>query len=83
MVPCGQPFAKKGPPMRSVLDFSESPFIPLHRLVVLRLSEWISYILTVVPPRSPRSLPEIICGCLISPKGWVTCALNTISLRSH
>ncbi|MDD2765999.1 MAG: hypothetical protein PHE83_18710, partial [Opitutaceae bacterium] len=63
MVPCGRPFAKKGRPMRSALGFSESPFMPLHRLIVLCLSEWISYFFTVVPPRSRRSLPELICGC--------------------
>ncbi|OFC36764.1 hypothetical protein BAE29_06310 [Acidithiobacillus caldus] len=55
--------------------------MPFHRLVALRLSEWISYFLTVVPPRSRRSFLELLCGCLISPEGWVTRALSSISLR--
>lgn len=57
--------------------------MPFHRLVSLRLSEWISYFLTVVPPRSRRSFLELLCGCLISPEGWVTRALSSISLRCH
>ena len=57
--------------------------MPFHRLVALRLSEWISYFLTVVPPRSRRSFLELLCGCLISPEGWVTRALSSISLRCH
>ncbi len=54
-----------------------------HRLVSLRLSEWIPYFLTVVPPRSRRSFLELLCGSLISPEGWVTRALCSISLRCH
>ena len=54
-----------------------------HRLVVLRLSGWISYFLTVVPPRSRRSFVELLCGCLISPEGWVTRTISGISLRCH
>ncbi len=57
--------------------------MPFHRLVALRLSEWISCFLTVVPPRSRRSFLELLCGCLISPEGWVTRALSNISLRCH
>ena len=57
--------------------------MPFHRLVALRLSEWVSYFLTVVPPRSRRSFLELLCGCLISPEGWVTRALGSISLRGH
>ena len=57
--------------------------MPFHRLVSLRLSEWISYFLTVVPPRSRRSFLELLCGCLISPEGWVTRALSRISLRCY
>ena len=54
-----------------------------QRLVTLRLSEWISYFLAAVPPRSRRSFLELLCGCLISPDGWVTRALSHISLRCH
>ncbi|MDD3761600.1 MAG: transposase [Acidithiobacillus sp.] len=57
--------------------------MPFLRLVALRLSEWISYFLTVVPPRSRRTFLELLCGCLISPESWVTRALSSISLRSH
>nr|WP_278667084.1 transposase [Acidithiobacillus ferriphilus] len=57
--------------------------MPFHRLVTLRLSEWISYFLAVVPPRSRRSFLELLCGCLVSPEGWVTRALSSISLRCH
>ncbi|MBN6740579.1 hypothetical protein JKG47_08560 [Acidithiobacillus sp. MC6.1] len=57
--------------------------MPFHRLVALRLSEWISYFLTVVPPRSRRSFLELLCGCLVSPEGWVTRALSSISFRCH
>ncbi|WP_010637808.1 transposase [Acidithiobacillus thiooxidans] len=54
-----------------------------QRLVTFRLSEWISYFLAAVPPRSRRSFLELLCGCLISPDGWVTRALSHISLRCH
>jgi hypothetical protein len=57
--------------------------MPFHRLVALRLSEWISCFLEVVPPRSRRSFLELLCGCLISPEGWVTRVLSNISLRCH
>ncbi|MDA8153916.1 MAG: transposase [Acidithiobacillus sp.] len=36
-----------------------------------------------MPPRSRRSFLELLCGCLISPDGWVTRALSHISLRCH
>ncbi|QFX96469.1 IS701 family transposase [Acidithiobacillus thiooxidans] len=54
-----------------------------QRLVTLRLSEWITYFLAAVPPRSRRSFLELLCGCLISPDGWVTRALSHILLRCH
>jgi hypothetical protein len=54
-----------------------------YRLVVFHLSEWISHFLAVVPPRSRRSFLELICGCLISPDGWVTRAIGSISPRGH
>ena len=57
--------------------------MPFHRLIALRLSEWISFFLEIVPPRSRRSFLELLCGCLISPEGWVTRALSNISLRCH
>ena len=57
--------------------------MPFHRLVALRLSEWVSCFLEVVPPRSRRSFLELLCGCLISPEGWVTRVLSNLSLRCH
>ena len=55
----------------------------LHRLIILRLSEWISFFLEVVPPRSRRSFVELLCGCLISSEGWVTRSIDSITRHSH
>lgn len=57
--------------------------MPFHRLIIRRLSEWISCFLEVVPPRSRRTFLELLCGCLISPEGWVTRAIGSITRRSH
>jgi hypothetical protein len=37
----------------------------------LCLSSWITHLLTAVPPRSRATFVELLCGCLISPEGWV------------
>ncbi len=71
--------------MRSVLRFSV--LLPCFFIVSLpsawRLSKWISYFLTVVPPRSRRNFLELLCGCLISPEDWVSLVLSSISFRCH
>jgi hypothetical protein len=47
------------------------------------LSIWITHLLTAVPPRSRATFIELLCGCLISPEGWVTRAISAITRRSH
>ena len=44
--------------------------------VCLLLSEWISFLLVAVPPRSRRTFVELLIGCLLNPEGWVTRALR-------
>jgi len=45
------------------------------------LSSWITHLLTAVPPRSRATFVELLCGCLISPEGWVTRAISAITRR--
>ena len=47
------------------------------------LSEWITLLLTAVPPRSRATFVELLCACLISPEGWVTRAISAIVRRRH
>lgn len=47
--------------------------------VCLLLSEWISFLLTAVPPRSRRTL----VGCMLNPEGWVTRAIGAIRREAH
>ena len=49
----------------------------------LCLSSWITHLLTAVPPRSRATFVELLCGCLISPEGWVTRVISAITRRSH
>jgi len=49
----------------------------------LCLSSWITHLLTAVPPRSRATFVELLCGCLISPEGWVTRAISAITRRRH
>jgi hypothetical protein len=49
----------------------------------LCLSSWITHLLTAVPPRSRATFVELLCGCLISPEGWVTRAITAITRRKH
>jgi hypothetical protein len=51
--------------------------------VRLCLSEWITHLLTAVPPRSRATFVELLCACLISPEGWVTRAIAAISRGKH
>ena len=51
--------------------------------VRLCLSNWITHLLTAVPLRSRATFIELLCGCLISPEGWVTRAISAIARRKH
>ena len=42
------------------------------------LSQWITMILTVIAPRSKNTFVELLCGCMISPEGWVTRVIGAI-----
>ena len=55
----------------------------LSNLVRLCLSEWISFLLPAVPVRSRATFIELLCGCLVSPEGWVTRSIVAISRRKH
>ena len=47
------------------------------------LSEWITFLLVAVPPRSRRTFIELLCGCLMSQDGWVTRAISIIARKCH
>lgn len=51
--------------------------------VCLLLSEWISFLLAAVPPRSRRTFVELLIGCMLNPEGWVTRAIGAISREAH
>ena len=51
--------------------------------VRLCLSSWITHLLTAVPLRSRATFVELLCGCLISPEGWVTRAIGAITRGRH
>jgi len=51
--------------------------------VCLLLSEWISFLLVAVPPRSHRTFVELLIGCLLNPEGWVTRAIGAICREAH
>ena len=51
--------------------------------VRLCLSSWITHLLTAVPIRSRGTFVELLCGCLISPEGWVTRAIGAITRGRH
>jgi hypothetical protein len=55
----------------------------LTRAVPTALSEWISFLLPAVSPRSHRTLIELLVGCLVSPEGWVTRAIGAIDRGAH
>jgi hypothetical protein len=47
------------------------------------LSEWINFLLVAVPLRSRATFIELLCGCMLSPEGWVTRVIAAIDRRSH
>ena len=51
--------------------------------ICLLLSEWISSLLTAVPPRSRRTFVELLIGCMLNPEGWVTRAIGAIRREAH
>ena len=51
--------------------------------VCLLLSEWISFLLVGVPPRSRRTFVELLMGCMLNPEGWVTRAIGAICREAH
>jgi hypothetical protein len=51
--------------------------------VCLLLSEWISFLLVAVPPRSRRTFAELLVGCMLNPEGWVTRAIGAICREAH
>lgn len=68
--------------MRSFLFLIRCP-MPYAQTVRLCLSSWITHLLTAVPPRSRATFVELLCGCLISPEGWVTRAISAITRGRH
>ena len=55
----------------------------LPAAVCVLLSEWISYLLAAVPPRSRRTFVELLIGCMLNPEGWVTRAIGAICREAH
>lgn len=51
--------------------------------VCLLLSEWISFFLVAVPPRSRRTFAELLIGAMLNPEGWVTRAIGAICREAH
>ena len=51
--------------------------------VRLCLSSWITHLLTAVPLCARATFVELLCGCLISPEGWVTRAISAITRGRH
>ena len=51
--------------------------------VCFLLSEWISFVLVSVPPRSRRTFVELLIGCMLNPEGWVTRAIGAICREAH
>ena len=51
--------------------------------VCLLLSEWISFLLPAVPPRSRRTFVELLIGCMLNPEGWVSRAIGAICREAH
>lgn len=55
----------------------------LSASVCLLLSEWITFLLIAVPPRSRRTFVELLIGCMLNPEGWVTRAIGAICREAH
>ena len=47
------------------------------------LSLWITLLLTAIAPRSRGTFVELLCGCMISPEGWVTRVISAITRKMH
>ena len=47
------------------------------------LSSWITHLLTAVSIRSRATFVELLCGCLVSPEGWVTRTISVIVRGRH
>ncbi|WP_018312613.1 transposase [Cupriavidus sp. UYPR2.512] len=57
--------------------------MPLTERTRFYLSEWIKILLIAVPFRSQASFVELLCGCMVSPEGWVTRAISAIDSKKH
>ena len=57
--------------------------MPLSASVCLLLSEWVSFLLVAVAPRSRRTFVELLIGCMLNPEGWVTRAIGAIRREAH
>ena len=55
----------------------------LSASVCLLLSNWVSFLLVAVPPRSRRTFVELLIGCMLNPEGWVTRAIGAICREAH
>ena len=55
----------------------------LSASVCLLLSQWVSFLLVAVAPRSRRTFVELLIGCMLNPEGWVTRAIGAISRQAH
>jgi len=52
-------------------------------IVRFHLSAWINLLLSAIPPRSRATFVELLCGCMVSPEGWVTRAISAIRRGKH
>lgn len=52
-------------------------------LACSNLSVWITFLLVAIPIRSHATFIELLCGCLLSPEGWVTRAISAIRRGGH
>ena len=55
----------------------------MPNLVCSNLSGWITFLLVAIPIRSHATFIELLCGCLVSPEGWVTRAISAINRGRH
>jgi DDE superfamily endonuclease len=57
--------------------------MPLAASVCALRSQWVSFLLVAVPPRSRRTFAELLIGSMLNPEGWVTRAIGAISREAH
>jgi hypothetical protein len=55
----------------------------LSASVCVLLSQWVSFLLVAVAPRSRRTVVELLIGCMLNPEGWVTRAIGAIGREAH